>query len=269
MTRDFLIQILFVCSFNFKSISARLIEATMELTDEQYREYAEKYKIGEEAWLASSERWNDDWLRTTTTPNTRWVGKKILGRGNFAVAGLWELTDQTTGEVTRRMVVKQGSLAEPSLENETESLKAGFLDPNYHILRMLRERYVDKGQGSFAGFAQFEEVDPPPKGNENTVERAYFEFVENGNMATWLRKTIYKDFSSVTPMPEWHFWKIWECLTRGICVLAHGNDSLEPLGSDFERGFVHFDLKADNGKCLTTWIPMKVCQMLYEGSESY
>ena len=51
------------------------------------------------------------------------------------------------------------------------------------------------------------------------------------------------------PLPELIIWHIWECLARGLCVLAHGNEELDgPNHKSWLRPIGHFDLKPDNSR---------------------
>jgi serine/threonine protein kinase len=50
-------------------------------------------------------------------------------------------------------------------------------------------------------------------------------------------------------VPEEFLWAIWECLARGLCVLAHGNENLD--GPVWERpGILHLDIKPQNSEFL-------------------
>jgi hypothetical protein len=49
------------------------------------------------------------------------------------------------------------------------------------------------------------------------------------------------------PVPEEYIWLVWECLARGLCVLAYGNENLSgPRWLHPEIG--HFDIKPNNSK---------------------
>ncbi|QSZ31150.1 hypothetical protein DSL72_000713 [Monilinia vaccinii-corymbosi] len=207
-----------------------------------------RLEAADAAWLASSSTWNDEYFELFSMPHAKWLGKKVLRRGNHTLTGLWELVNQVTGETHARMVVKQKSLVKPSqeLSLESKALKV-FRGTSKHVIQLTRERYESQGNGAYNGISGLEDLDPLPEDDEVTVERLYLEYCENGGMQTWMKEEIFGRYSnpSSEPMPEWIFWKVWEALARGICVLTYGVEKLDG-GNMLDRPYVHFDIQPKN-----------------------
>jgi serine/threonine protein kinase len=52
-------------------------------------------------------------------------------------------------------------------------------------------------------------------------------------------------YSLTNPLPERIIWLVFECLARGLCILLHGNENLDPSPS-WDQGIGHFDIKPGN-----------------------
>lgn len=64
------------------------------------------------------------------------------------------------------------------------------------------------------------------------------------------RLTESSQFWTVADLiPEEYIWAIWECLARGLCVLAYGNENLD--GEVWDRPeIMHLDIKPHNSEFL-------------------
>ncbi|CZR61314.1 uncharacterized protein PAC_11210 [Phialocephala subalpina] len=165
----------------------------------------------QKAWLASSKNWK------TGLNTLGWVGKKVLGMGNYGIVGLWEneeIKDDDPGKCESWLL---------ELCNQTGT---------DHIVRQLQAIHYDEGQGT-----------SPWDPKDGDVSRVYLEFCKNGNLSGYIQQ-LTAFYPADVLIPEATIWRVFECLSRGLCVMAYGNETGE--GVPWKEPIGHYDLKPDN-----------------------
>lgn len=51
-------------------------------------------------------------------------------------------------------------------------------------------------------------------------------------------------------MPEIYFWKVFECLARGLCAMAYGSENPRVTNPvwDLPDAYAHLNIKPENSK---------------------
>jgi hypothetical protein len=152
--------------------------------------YLEQQILPEErqSWLRSHVNWINGL-------GNGWVGKKILGLGQYGLAGLWELPDtpENKGRKLRQVVVKQAGGSKHAvdlLQAEARFLMLFRQTGTKHVVKMYRRFYTEKGQGAIPS--------TDPGGGE--VGRIFLEYCQGGDFAGLLRamnKYILPDLLNV------------------------------------------------------------------------
>ena len=133
------------------------------------------------SWLESHAKWINNL-------GAGWVGKKILGLGQYGVAGLWERPDtvENKGVRLRQVVVKQAGGRKNVVDALREEgrllgLFKGVADGvgTKHVPRIYRTFFTEMGLGTIP------EMDP----RDGEVGRIFLEYCQGGDFAGFLRAT--------------------------------------------------------------------------------
>ncbi|KAG9231903.1 kinase-like domain-containing protein [Amylocarpus encephaloides] len=139
----------------------------------------------------------DELKKIAGTKDTRiWTGKKLLGKGNMGVVGLWECSSRSEEE-TKKIPLKV-AVKEPADDgdiDEEQMLKRLNTSNSPHIVRLFE-----------------------PAGRKRDKHRLILEYCPLGDMQGLLkqRRTMSKRFDEIT------LWRLFDCLVDGLMVLTEG-----------------------------------------------
>lgn len=160
------------------------------------------------AWLERSKYWPE-------LPQTEWRAQKVLGMGNYAIAGLFSYIGSDSTK-PRQLVVKQSNTTvEAALRLESKILHLTTGTGTDHIVKLYKGCHRAGGTGTG-------ENDPLPyyngAYNENMeVARIYLEYASGGDGQALLDQ-ISRTKNYV--IPEEHLWRILDCLARACLVFG-------------------------------------------------
>jgi serine/threonine protein kinase len=171
-------------------------------------------------WLESS----DSWQHFNLGPG--WKGKKILGRGSYGIAGLWEYEGSAeTVPAIKQVVVKQTPLSAYD-KDEDPYIEGKILQ----LLAEAKSRHIIELYG-------------PPREeafNGEKVIRLFLEYCPGGTLEKLMEDDGRKERVSKRPLLEADVWAIFFCLALGVAVMDRGTED-QTLQSSKAYEIAHYE----------------------------
>jgi hypothetical protein len=167
----------------FQLVSSLGTDEAQEVREEEAYKAAQKryQKVREPSeWPPKLDKWEayDRWLEGssewTDIVGEGWVPVKVLGRGGFGIAGLWEYKGDRPKEIMK-VVVKQSSSIKDAV-NEARILRVVNQSRAQHALAIYRDIKFDSC--FIPGIA------------EGVVARIFLEFCEGGDMNDFINRAM-------------------------------------------------------------------------------
>jgi len=169
-----------------------------------------------------------------------WIGTKLLGKGGFGVAGLFEYHGPASSAPAITQIVVKMSEAQLPLFPDPQVFPKSKIDEGITLRRLAacKSQHIVRIYGGNRLGDRFGEM--------GEVVRIFLEYCPGGDVGRFL--SGYGE-SPLEPLEEVDVWALFYCMALGVVVMARGTEDLKAEEWDGVEKFgelVHFDLKPDN-----------------------
>ncbi|KAI9739886.1 MAG: hypothetical protein M1818_004942 [Claussenomyces sp. TS43310] len=190
-------------------------------------------------WIRSMPRWRHGL-------GEGWVGRKVLGRGGFGIAGLWEYMGprnqrryaEEWGDITFVVVKQQRAIYGKGLREEAARMKLLNRSGSQHVPRLYKRCYRDAGAGT-KGLG----IDS----SRREVHRIFIEYCHGGDMNNFITKLQKIGPAHSRFLREDKVWAILVCLIKALMAIEYGTEDPQANGANWPgQSSVHLDIKPAN-----------------------